>query len=210
MSGDQDIPIDIAVRKLLEWLTSRRICQKDWHQPVTKIRSLVGEAMRDMPEHEGIKALLSGAHINYFHCTTIVTLLKETEAESRNFLGQYGSQRMKDWRAIVAMYEQDALYLAEAAQLVSQNVVYEVPGLRKALARCDTVEAECDKTEEGSFRREKELREEFGKECRELGIQGSEGPGRGRKTLQDLPDRGGRGAGRGGGGRQPRLPHPAR
>ena len=38
MSGDQDIPIDIAVRKLLEWLTSRRICQKDWHQQVTKIR----------------------------------------------------------------------------------------------------------------------------------------------------------------------------
>ena len=31
--------------------------------------------MRDMPEHQGIAALLSGAHINYFHCLKIVTSL---------------------------------------------------------------------------------------------------------------------------------------
>ena len=104
--------------------------------------------MRDMPEHQGIAALLSGAHINYFHCLKIVEILKETEADSKNFFGQYGSQRMKDWKEIVSLYQKDSLYLAEAAQLLTQNVVYEIPGLRKALVRCDNVEEECDKQEE--------------------------------------------------------------
>ena len=46
-------------------------------------RTRVGEAMRDMPEHQGIAALLSGAHINYFHCLRIVEILKETEADTK-------------------------------------------------------------------------------------------------------------------------------
>ena len=36
--SEQEIPIDIAVRKLVDWLISRRLCQKDWHQHVTAIR----------------------------------------------------------------------------------------------------------------------------------------------------------------------------
>ena len=61
----------------------------------------VGEAMKDMPEHPQIKELLSGTSINYFHCLKIVEVLKETEADSKNFFGSYGSQRMKDWKDII-------------------------------------------------------------------------------------------------------------
>lgn len=39
--SEQEIPIDIAVRKLVDWLISRRLCQKDWHQHVTAIRFIV-------------------------------------------------------------------------------------------------------------------------------------------------------------------------
>ena len=143
--------------------------------------------MRDMPEHQGIAALLSGAHINYFHCLKIVEILKETEADSKNFFGQYGSQRMKDWREIVSLYQQDSLYLAEAAQLLSQNVVYEIPGLRKSLVRCDNVEEECDKQEESSHRKEKELLEEFARECKELGVEGKELRKEVIELAKDLP-----------------------
>ena len=104
----------------------------------------------------------------------IVELLKETEKDSKNFFGQYGSQRMKDWAEIVTMYQKDNLFLAEAAQLLAQNVIYEIPGVKKSLARCDTVEADCDKAEVASFKREKELQEEFSRECRELGIEGGQ------------------------------------
>jgi len=185
--SEQEIPIDIAVRKLVDWLISRRLCQKDWHQHVTAIRTRVGEAMRDMPEHQGIAALLSGAHINYFHCLKIVEILKETEADSKNFFGQYGSQRMKDWKEIVSLYQKDNLYLAEAAQLLTQNVVYEIPGLRKSLVRCDNVEEECDKQEESSHRKEKELVEEFARECKELGVEGKELRKEVIELAKDLP-----------------------
>jgi len=185
--SEQEIPIDIAVRKLVDWLISRRLCQKDWHQHVTAIRTRVGEAMRDMPEHQGIAALLSGAHINYFHCLKIVEILKETEADSKNFFGQYGSQRMKDWKEIVSLYQKDSLYLAEAAQLLTQNVVYEIPGLRKSLVRCDYVEEECDKQEESSHRKEKELVEEFARECKDLGVEGKELRREVIELAKDLP-----------------------
>ena len=142
-----------------------------------------------MPEHEGIKQLLTGSNINYFHCLKIIEILKETEKESKNFFGSYGSQRMKDWQQIVKMYEGDNIYLAEAASVISQNVSYEGPGLKKAIAKCDTSEEECDKKEESIKRRVAELESEFSRECKDLGITGQ---GSIRKEVielaQELPE----------------------
>jgi len=170
--SDSDIPIDIAVRKLLDWLISRRICNRNWHDGVSSIREKIGEALGDMPEHEGIKVLLTGSNINYFQCLRIIEILKETEKESKNFFGSYGSQRMKDWQQIVKLYENDNIYLAEAASVISQNVCYEGPGLKKAITKCDTSEKECDKKEDNVKRRVTELQNEFAKECKDLGISG--------------------------------------
>merc|ERR1719239_1934976 len=94
---------------------------------------------------------------------------------------------MKDWKEIVSLYQKDFLYLAEAAQLLTQNVVYEIPGLRKSLARCDNVEEECDKQEGSSHRKEKELVEEFARECKELGVEGKELRREVIELAKDLP-----------------------
>ena len=146
-------------------------------------REKIGEAMGDMPEHEGIKNLLTGSNINYFHCLKIVEFLKETEKDSKNFFGSYGSQRMKDWQQIVKLYQGDNIYLAEAASVLSQNVVYEGPGLKKVIAKCDTSEQECDKKEESIKRRINELELEYKKQCQELGITGD---GSIKKEIIDL------------------------
>ena len=136
-----------------------------------------------MPEHEGIKQLLTGSNINYFHCQKIIDILKETEKDSKNFFGSYGSQRMKDWQQILKMYEGDSIYLAEAASVISQNVSYEGPGLKKAIAKCETSEQDCDKKEDSIKRRVADLEAEFSKECRGLGITGQ---GSIRKEIIDL------------------------
>ena len=78
--------------------------------------------------------------INYFHCLKIIEILRETEAGSKNFFGSYGSQRMKDWQEIVRLYEKDNVYLAEAAQMLIRNVNYEVPGLKKQIAKCQQIQ----------------------------------------------------------------------
>ena len=88
-----------------------------------------------MPEHPEIRELLSGTNINFFHCLKIVDILKETEKDTKNFFGQYGSQRMSDWREILRMYERDNIYLAESAQLLIQAVAYELPGLKRQIAK---------------------------------------------------------------------------
>jgi len=170
--NEQDIPIDIAVRKLVDWLISRRICSREWHENAVKIREKIGEAMQDMPENDAMKELLIGTHINYFHCQKIINILKETEAESKNFFGQYGSKRMKDWKQIVSDYEQGNIYLAESAQILTQNVVYEVPGLKKHVQKLENLQMELERKEDASKKRIVELEEEFRKNCKDLGIQG--------------------------------------
>lgn len=59
--NEQDIPIDIHVNKLQDWLVSRRIVEKNWFRQVKDVRNNINEALKDMPAEEGLVKLLSGA-----------------------------------------------------------------------------------------------------------------------------------------------------
>lgn len=58
---EQHIPIDIHIGKLLEWLISRRLVPKHWHTRIPEIRNKIANAVNDMPSHEELVKLLSGA-----------------------------------------------------------------------------------------------------------------------------------------------------
>lgn len=47
---------------------------------------------------------------------------------------------MKDWQEIVRLYERDSVYLAEAAQMLIRNVNYEVPSLKKEIAKYEQLQ----------------------------------------------------------------------
>jgi hypothetical protein len=83
------------------------------------------------------------ADINYFHCCQIVEILKETEADTKNLFGMYGSKRMKDWQDIVRLYQKDNAYLAEAANLLLRNVKYEIPNIKKQIAKFKQLQQVC-------------------------------------------------------------------
>lgn len=170
---EQNIPIDINTTKLLDWLVSRRHVSKDWQNGILKIREKINNAIQDMPEHEGIVKLLSGQHINYFHCLKIMEILKETEADTKNLFGRYGSQRMKDWQDIVQSYKQDGLYLAEAAQMLIRSVNFEVPSLRKQITKFEQVEADSEKKIKDYTKTEIVTLNEFNTTCKQLGIPGN-------------------------------------
>lgn len=122
---------------------SRRHVNKDWQKNIIHVREKINNAIQDMPAHDGIAALLSGSYINYFHCLKIIEILKETEADTKNLFGRYGSQRMKDWQDVVKNYEKDNIYLGEAAQLFVRNINYEIPSLKKQIAKEEQLEMVC-------------------------------------------------------------------
>lgn len=170
--NEQDIPIDIHLNKLLDWLISRRICPHDWQKNILVVRQNINNAIQDMPAVDEIANLLAGTYINYFHCLRIVELLKETESSTKNIFGQYSSKRMKDWLEIIKLYEKDNIYLAEAAQLLVRNIIYELPSLKKQLIKCKQVQEESLKKEGDYAKNEHAMRENFVASCKQLDIEG--------------------------------------
>ncbi|XP_064472061.1 CDK5 regulatory subunit-associated protein 3-like isoform X2 [Ornithodoros turicata] len=172
MQGETLLPIDIHTNKLLDWLISRRHCNKDWQAKALTVREKINAAIQDMPEVDEVTNLLSGTYINYFHCKRIVEILKDTEASSKNIFGRYSSQRMKDWQEIVRLYEKDNMYLAEAAQMLIRTVNYEVPALKRQIAKCQQVQQESIKKESDYTKHAEELKARYRQECKQLGIPG--------------------------------------
>lgn len=171
INQEQDIPIEIATPKLLEWLESRKIVQKNWQVPIREVRSKISNAINDMPVHQELVKLLSGAYITYFHCVQIVEILKMTEADTKSVFGRYGSQRMTDWQAIVRLYERDSVYLAEAAQILQRQNV-EVPGLRRHRNKVGQLIDEAQQRIKDARKTEEFLCAEKNAMCQQLGIRG--------------------------------------
>ncbi|CAK9823607.1 CDK5RAP3-like protein [Anthophora retusa] len=185
---EQSIPIDINAGKLLEWLINRRHCNKDWHIKVLVIREKINNAIQDMPVHEGIAKLLSGSYINYYHCLKIVEILKETEADTKNVFGRYGSQRMKDWQEILRLYEKDNVYLAEVAQMLIRNINYEIPSTKKQIQKLEQIQTELEKKEADYKKSENAARSEFNSLCRQMGIPGEHIKQELAEKVKELPE----------------------
>lgn len=187
MENVQNVPIDIQTSKLLDWLVDRRHCNLKWQNAVKEIREKINGAIQDMPENQEITRLLSGSYIHYFHCLRIVEILKGTEASSKNIFGRYSSQRMKDWQEIVSLYEKDNVYLAEVSSLLSRNVSYEGPALRKQLAKAQQLQQELSRREVECLSSAADLRERYYAACKQYGITGENVPRELQALVKDLP-----------------------
>ncbi|XP_052748565.1 CDK5 regulatory subunit-associated protein 3 [Galleria mellonella] len=185
---ESNIPIDINIGKLQDWLVSRRHVNKEWQKSIIPVREKINNAIQDMPAHDDIAALLSGSYINYFHCQKIIEILKETEADTKNLFGRYGSQRMKDWQDVLKSYERENLYLAEAAQMLVRNISYEIPGLKKQIAKEEQMQLECKKKHSDYLKNEASSKSEFLTLCKQLGIQGNRIKKELVERLQELPE----------------------
>lgn len=81
---EQNIPIDIHIGKLLEWLTSRHIVGKNWHTKITEIRNRIAHAINDMPSHDQLVKLLSGTR-TYSKHLMILKCIDETTISFQTF-----------------------------------------------------------------------------------------------------------------------------
>ncbi|XP_052091242.1 CDK5 regulatory subunit-associated protein 3-like [Mytilus californianus] len=183
----QALPIDIHYNKLLDWLINRRHCDQQWQKTAAQIREKINTAIQDMPPVTEITQLLQGSYINYFHCQQIVELLKDTDFGKKNMIGQYSSQKMKDWMEIIKMYETDGVYLAETAQMMARNVNYEIPAMKKQISKCQQLQKECDRKEADYASKSTDLKKKYDSKCKELGIQGKKIKSELAALVEDLP-----------------------
>ncbi|KAK6046272.1 hypothetical protein COOONC_16224 [Cooperia oncophora] len=146
-------------------------CRKDCRKMCLVIRGKIKTAILDMPESEEILQLLQGSYINYFHCQRIIEILRETEKDSKNFLGYYSSQRMKDWQEIESLYKRNNVYLAEAAQILQRLVQYEIPAQKKQITKAEQVLADSIKKEKDYGKQAEDGRKLYEKELQRIGIQ---------------------------------------
>ncbi|KAK3700499.1 hypothetical protein QZH41_015723 [Actinostola sp. cb2023] len=155
-----------------------------------------------MPPVDEITELLSGTFINYFHCLRIVELLKVSESSTKNIFGGYSSQRMKvrtfwdsqrskglytDWQEVVKLYENNNLCLAEAAHLLMRNVNYEVPSLKRQIAKCQQTQRDCSRKEAEYTSNASVFKEQYKTVCDKMGIKGDKIKSELMDLLSELP-----------------------
>lgn len=186
--NEADIPIDIHTLKLQDWLVSRRIVPKNIQPYIKDIRNKISNALQDMPSNDQLIKLLSGAHINYYHCKEIVDILKQTEKDTKSLFGSYGSQRMKDWQEIMRLYEKENIYLAETAQIFVRNINFEIPGAKKQIAKLEQQSEEALKRIQDLTKQENNLLNEHAALLKQLGLKGNNLREEFTEVLQKLPE----------------------
>jgi len=113
---EADLPIDIHLSKLLEWLISRRHCPRTWQKNIPKIENLEAN--------------------NYWEVTEYVKE-KQYKENSGRFTSNLTETEEKEWKfiqKILKEYGTNNTFLAETASLLSRLVHYEVPATKKQIS----------------------------------------------------------------------------
>lgn len=118
----------------------------------------------------------------------IIEILKQTEKDTKSVFGTYGSQRMKDWQEISRLYEKNATYLAETAQIFVRNVNYEIPGVRKQMTKLEQQTDESLKRAHDLNKPEAQLLSEHAALLDQLGVKGENLHTEFLEVLSGLPD----------------------
>lgn len=80
---------------------------------------------------------------------------------------------MKDWQEIVRLYERDSIYLGEASQILVRNINYELPAVKKQIAKFDQLIDEANKKIQDQTASESVLMSQRAALCQKLGIKGA-------------------------------------
>ncbi|XAR70018.1 hypothetical protein NMG60_11001832 [Bertholletia excelsa] len=168
----RNLPIDIAFARLGEWLVDRKRIPADWRKRLAAARAKISTAFSSLPKDaDPYFQTLDPEGIGYLEAKQIYAILLKTTPESRNIFGRL-SGAAGVWELIVRSFEKDHIYLGEAAQIMVQNVNYEIPYQKKQVQRTQQQLAELERKESDIKRNAALSAAKFAEACQELGLEG--------------------------------------
>ncbi|XP_027173192.1 CDK5RAP3-like protein isoform X1 [Coffea eugenioides] len=175
MQSQEDIrnlPIDIAFARLGEWLVDRRRIPADWRKRLAAVRAKISAAFASLPKDlDPYFQTLDPEGIRYLEAKEIYEILLKSTPESRNIFGRL-SGAAGAWEAIVRAFEKDSIFLGEAAQIMVQNVNYEIPYQKKQVQKIQQQLVELERKESEIKRNAALSATKYAEACQDLGLQG--------------------------------------
>lgn len=160
-------------QKLLEWLVSRKQIPTNWKDSNTKIQKQIKELTQSLPKSV---SLPNHRDVTYYDIENIMNQLVTVANESveKNWLGQYTSEKMRVWATIKSSYEKDRIYLGEAAQIVVQNLKYEIPSIKRSLDQFQKQINDLSKKENDFNKTANDFQSQFDTACKEMKVKGED------------------------------------